>query len=49
MLWDSIKEGFAVVIVLSFGAFFVPSSAVLGFYVMQKIVPQLTPSCEVGK
>lgn len=49
MLWDSIKEGFAVVIVLSFCAFLLPSSAVLGFYVMQKIVPQLAPSCEVQK
>jgi hypothetical protein len=47
MLWDSIKDGFAIVIVLSFCAFLLPSSAVLGLYVMEKIVPQLAPTCEV--
>ncbi len=47
--WYSLRDGFLIMIVIAFGAFIVPSSAVLGLYMMQKIVPQLTPHCEVRK
>ena len=47
--WDSIRDGFVIMIVLAFGAFIVPSSAVLGIHLMTKLVPQLAPTCEVRK
>lgn len=47
--WYSVRDGFLIMIVVAFGALIVPSSAVLGLHLMTKIVPQLTPSCEVRK
>ena len=47
--WYSIRDGFVMMIVLAFGALIVPSSAVLGLHLMTKLVPQLTPTCEVRK
>ena len=53
--WCSLRDTFLILfasfmcsmIVVAFGALIVPSSAVLGLHLMTKIVPQLTPSCEV--
>jgi hypothetical protein len=47
--WYSLRDGFLIMIVVAFGALIVPSSAVFGLYLMTKIVPQLTPTCEVRK
>ncbi len=47
--WYSLRDGFLIMIVVAFGALIVPSSAVLGLHLMTKIVPQLTPPCEVTK
>lgn len=47
--WYSLRDGLLLMIVVAFGALIVPSSATLGLHLMTKIVPQLTPPCEVRK
>ena len=47
--WYSLRDGFLLMIVVAFGALIVPPSAFFGLHLMTKLVPQLTPTCEVRK
>ena len=49
MFWDELKEGLAAVIFFALAGFIIPSSAILGVYLMGKLVPALSPACEVRK
>ena len=49
MFWENLKEGLVTVILLALAGFIIPSSAILGVYLMGKLVPALTPACEVKK
>ena len=49
MFWENLKEGLVAVILFAFVGFIIPSSAVLGVYLMGKLIPALAPTCEVKK
>ena len=57
MFWNDIRAGLTVIILAGLSViiifattlFIVPSSLSLGFYLMNKLVPALAPTCEVKK